>query len=186
MYICGNWKLYYTLVESPIYLITISSHKISFRKVECSSGEVAIGNFNHGNLSLGWDLIKLCKSVFLTPQAYLSFQISGMVYIWIDHLSLSTGQKKRDQLAFKTLFLNPHSKTMFVAPFKCFLELLTLLWFLYRPHFSMITYIHSFVKKKFYSSNTYLGPSMPRLWIVRWRCKRADVFSLPSRCCQFS
>ena len=80
-----------------------------------------------------------------------------MVYIWTDHLSLSTGQKTRDQLAFMNLFLNPHSKTMFAAPFKCFLELLTLLWFLCGPHFSMITYIHSFVQIFFfYSSNMYL------------------------------
>lgn len=140
--------MYYTLVESPIYLITISSHKISFRKVECSSGGVATGNFNHGNLSLGWDLIKLCKSVFSLLKH--TFQISGMVSIWTDHLSLSTGQKTRDQLAFMNLFLNPHSKTIFAAPFKCFLELLTLLWFLYGPHFSMITYIHSFVQNFFF------------------------------------
>lgn len=38
LYIHCNGKLYYTLVESPIYLITISSNKISFRKVECNSG----------------------------------------------------------------------------------------------------------------------------------------------------
>ena len=86
-----------------------------------------------------------------------------MVYIWTDHLSLSTGQKTRDHLAFMHLFLNLHSKTIFVAPFKCFLELLTLLWFLYGPHFSMITYIHSFVQKNFFnSSNIYLAPSMEK------------------------
>ena len=86
-----------------------------------------------------------------------------MVYIWTDHLSLSTGQKTRDHLAFMHLFLNLHSKTIFVAPFKCFLELLTLLWFLYGPHFSMITYIHSFVQKIFFnSSNIYLAPSMEK------------------------
>lgn len=38
LYIRCNWKLYYTLVESAIYLITISSHKISFRKLSAIRG----------------------------------------------------------------------------------------------------------------------------------------------------
>lgn len=71
LYIHCNWKLYYTLVESPIYLITISSHKISFRKVECNSGKVAKG-ISIMEICLAWDLCKVYESIFVALQAYLS------------------------------------------------------------------------------------------------------------------
>lgn len=80
LYICCNWKLYHTLVESPIYLITISSHKISFRKVECNSGEVAIG-ISIMELCLDWDLSKVwdhfcCSSGI--PYKFLELSIAEL------------------------------------------------------------------------------------------------------------
>lgn len=142
LYICCNWKLYYTLVESPIYLITISSHKISFRKVECNSGEVAIG-ISIMELCLDWDLSK-SESIFV------ALQISRIIY----H---SIGEKTRDRPAFMTLCLNPGSKTIFNPwcllnvfwPLSPFSDLchpsLTSLW----SSPSVVTPIHSFVQTYF-------------------------------------
>lgn len=88
LYIRCNGKLYYTLVESPIYLITISSHKISFRKVECNSGEMAMGISIRGT----WVWIEISpRPVSQLLLLSNTFQISGIICIWMDQPRLTPG-----------------------------------------------------------------------------------------------
>lgn len=127
LYMCCNWKLYYTLAEMPICLITISSHKISFRKVECNSGEVAMG-LSIMEICWDWDLSKLWESIFVALWEYLS-NLNNYLYPNWSSQSPNWGEDTRSvnihDLVSKSWFKD---NIQSMLSYKCFLSFLTCLW----------------------------------------------------------
>lgn len=107
LYIGCNWKLYYTLVELLIYLITIIPIKSHLGKLSAIQGRW-LREFQ------SWTSVWTESSArSMSPFLLLLKQKKSLGLSLSELTSLLTGEETWDQPAFMTLFLIPGLKTIF-------------------------------------------------------------------------